>query len=307
MLLRDHGPHPLCLAVVGVVVAGRERVGAEHDPALRLVAEAGVARLLVHLANVGAVDPQPVAGAVVPGQVRGSLGGSDEVVAGEPELDRAREARLPHLGAELAAELDRPVDRVLDAWLDSLRLVQLARDADADALQVLALRDLDRLGQLDGRRVARIPARHDAVEQRVVADRLRHRADLVEARRERDDPVARDGSVGRAQADDPAERGRLLDGAAGVGAERPRCEARGDRSGRAAGRSARNALGVPRVARRAEGGVLRRRAHRELVHVRLAEQRQARPRGSARPPSSRTQGRTRRGSSTPLSSRRPSS
>ena len=111
VLLRDHGANPLRLTVVGVVVAGRERVGAEHDPALRLVAEAGVARLLVHLANVGSVDPQPVADAVVPGQVRGSLGGSHEVVAGEPELDRAREARLPHLGAELAAELDRPVDR----------------------------------------------------------------------------------------------------------------------------------------------------------------------------------------------------
>ena len=72
-----------------------------------------------------------------------------------------------------------------------------ARNADADAFQILPVGDLDRLGQLNGRRVAPIPARHDAVEQRVVADRLRHRADLVEARRERDDPVARNGSVCR--------------------------------------------------------------------------------------------------------------
>src|SRR5829696_6797427 len=57
VLLRDHGAHPLCLAVVGVVVAGRECVGAEHDPPLRLVSQTGVARLLVHLADVRAIDP----------------------------------------------------------------------------------------------------------------------------------------------------------------------------------------------------------------------------------------------------------
>ena len=47
---RDQRPHLLRLAVVRVVVAGRERVRAEHDPALRLVAEAVVARALDHLA-----------------------------------------------------------------------------------------------------------------------------------------------------------------------------------------------------------------------------------------------------------------
>ena len=44
-----------------------------------------------------------------------------------------------------------------------------------------------------------------------------------------------------------------------------------DRRRRAAARAARNARRVPRVARRAVGGVLGRRAHRELVGVRLAE------------------------------------
>jgi hypothetical protein len=38
--------------------------------------------------------------------------------------------------------------------------------------------------------------------------------------------------------------------------------------------TAGNALGIPGVPRRPEAGVLGRRAHRELVHVRLAEQRQ---------------------------------
>ena len=133
----------------------------------------------------------------------------------------------------------------------------------------------DRLGQLDRGRVAGIAAGDDLVEPGVVADGLRHRADLVEARREGDDPVPADRAVGGPQADDPAERGGLLDRAAGVGAERPRRQPAGDRGRGAAGRAAGDALGIPRVLRRPEAGVLRGGAHRELVQVRLAEERQA--------------------------------
>src|SRR5262249_29896249 len=113
-------------------------------------------------------------------------------------------------------------------------------------------------------------------EERVVSHRLRHRADLVEARGEGDDAVARDGAVGRAQTDVAAKRGGLLDRAAPVGAESPRCQTRGHgRRGSSPG-STRHALGIPWVARRAEGRVLRRRAHCELVCVRLPQQLQAR-------------------------------
>ena len=48
------------------------------------------------------------------------------------------------------------------------------------------------------------------------------RTDLIERRRERDQAVARDAAVGRLEPDDAAERGRLADRAAGVGAERER-------------------------------------------------------------------------------------
>ena len=66
--------------------------------------------------------------------------------------------------------------------------------------------------------------------------------DLVERAREGDQPVAGDDAVGRLHADDPAQRGRLADRAARVGAEgkrhharpppRPRCRPR-SRPGRA--------------------------------------------------------------------------
>ena len=233
-----------------------------------------VARLLVHLADPVGRDPQAVADAVVAGEVGGRLGGGDQVVAGQPELDRTRELALPHLGAELAAELDRGVHGRRDAGLDPLCFVQFSRHADPQAAQVLGLGDLDRLRQLDGGRVPRVAPGDHGVQEGAIRDGLRDGPDLVERRGERDDPVAGDGAVGRPQADDAAQSGGLLDRAAGVGAERPRREPGRDRRRRAAGGAAGNARGIPGIARRSVGRVLGGRAHRELVHVRLADRAQ---------------------------------
>ena len=70
-----------------------------------------------------------------------------------------------------------------------------------------------------------------------------------------------------------------------------------DGRGAAAARAAGHARRVPRVVRRAERRVLGRRAHRELVGVRLAEHAQAVLPCSARRRSRRTPGRSSRGSS----------
>ena len=76
--------------------------------------------------------------------------------------------------------------------------------------------------------------------------RAAERARLIERRRERDHAVARDAAVGRLDADDAAQRRRLADRAAGVGAERARAQRRRDRRRRAARRSARHARVRPR-------------------------------------------------------------
>ena len=60
--------------------------------------------------------------------------------------------------------------------------------------------------------------------QRGVRDVARERAALVERRGEGDHAVARDRAVGGLEPHDPAERGRLSDRAAGVGADRPGCQ-----------------------------------------------------------------------------------
>ena len=118
------------------------------------------------------------------------------------------------------------------------------------------------------------PSRARSISAASVTSRVSGPA-LVERRGEGDHPVAGDRAVGGLQADDPAQRGRLADRAAGVGADRPRRDAGRHGRGAAAARAARHALAVPGVLDRAEAGVLVRRAHRELVLVGLAEHRRA--------------------------------
>ena len=274
MLALDHRAHLLRGSVVRVVVAGRERVRTDHDPALRLVAEAGVARLHDHLAEVGAVVAQPVAHTVVAREVRRRLGRRDEVVAGDAVVDGPRERAFLHARAEGLGQLERLVHRRRDARLDPVHPVHLLGHADPQALEVFRRRELDRR-HVDGRRVVLVAAGDDRVEVRAVANVPRDRTDLVERRREGDDAVARHRAVRRPQAHVTAERRRLLDRAAGVGPQRPRRKTRRDGGGAAAARAARNACRVPRVARRAVRRVLGRGAHRELVGVRLADHAQA--------------------------------
>src|SRR5947209_6380424 len=110
MLALDHRAHLLRLAIERVVVAGRERIRADHDATLRLVAEALVARALVHLEPLLRSRAEAVPDAVVAREVRRSLGRGDEVVAGHPVLDGERQRALRDLGAELLELRDRRLD-----------------------------------------------------------------------------------------------------------------------------------------------------------------------------------------------------
>ena len=97
---------------------------------------------------------------------------------------------------------------------------ELLDDPDAHAAQILAQRVGGRLERpVDAGRVHRIVPAHRVVGQRGIFDRARERADLIEARGEGDQAVARNAAVGRLEADDVAERGRLADRAAGIAAE----------------------------------------------------------------------------------------
>ena len=100
-------------------------------------------------------------------------------------------------------------------------------------------------GGVRRRGVGVVVAGHRGEDVGGVLDGPRERTDLIERRSEGEQPVARDAAVGRLEADHAAERARLADRSAGVGAERDRRQAGGHRHRRAAARSAGDAIRAP--------------------------------------------------------------
>ena len=119
-------------------------------------------------------------------------------------------------------------------------------------------------------------ARDERGEERLaLGDGARHRACVVEARREREAAVERDEPVRRLEPDEPAPGGRDPDRAAGVGPERRVGEAGRERRGRAAARAAGEPPGRSGFGTVPKCGFCGRDAVGELVQVRLADVRVA--------------------------------
>ena len=278
---RDERAHLLGLAVVGVVVAARQRVGAEDDAALHLVAEAGLAggaHDVLRARVAGRGHPEPVAHRVEAGQVGRRLGRQDQVVRREG-VHEVGARHLDHLRPGLGHQLDRLAEPGEDTRLVALA-AELGHDADAQPRQVAvgsSARGVDEPGDrlLDAGGVERVVAADDLVEQGRVEHGPGHRAGLVEGVRQGDEAVARHPAVRRLHADRAGDRTGLADRAAGVGADRQGRLVGRHRGRAAAARAAGDAGQVPRVVGRTVGAVLGGGAHRELVHVGLAEDRQA--------------------------------
>ena len=273
---RDQAPDLLRLQVISVVIAVREHVGADEDPELHLGAEALCARAAIHVGEIAVLlRAVAVAHAVEARKVGGRLGGGDDVIHRHGEL-RVRQLDL-HAARTLRLEPPgRLLDRVAHAGVDAIAEI-LPGQADPQAPQVPLQRAAIVLpGALEAGRVARVEPGHDIHHGGQVGGALRERPALVERRGERDHAVARHHAVRRLEAADPGERGRLADRAAGIGAGRGRRHARRHRGRRAARGAARHEAAAPGIAHRPEVRGLARGAHRELVHVALAEQHRAR-------------------------------
>ena len=201
-VVRDLRPHALRAPVVGLVVAGRERERAEHDPALHLVAEALRARALVQVEQRPVARPLAVADAVVAGQVRGRLGGRDHVVG----RDAVRGVGKPHLH-DLAAELARSRSSVRSKTSPTPGSTPSASEPSSRGTPNRRPCRSVRAGQPRPPRASPSDVesqwscptmwRSSSAASR---DRARQRPALVERGRERDHPVARDRAVGRLQA-----------------------------------------------------------------------------------------------------------
>ena len=188
-----------------------------------------------------AVDAQAVADAVVAGEVRRRLRRRDQVVARRARTRPSAGARTPP-PRRRARGRARSCARPRSVTPGSIPSASFSSRGTPTRTPFRSSRlgDLDRLRQLDGRRVARVAAGDDPVEQRAVAHGLRRsgrpgRATTRTRRSRSARPCRRSGRSPTIA----AERGRLLDRAAGVGAERPRREPGRDRRRRAARRAAR--------------------------------------------------------------------
>ncbi len=135
-----------------------------------------------------------------------------------------REARPVGLGdSDTPARAQRPgylLDRLEGGGLGEPREVAVG-DADPEAgdpAPQLSGAELGRTLGADG--VSWVRPLERVEGDREVADRAREGPDVIEARREQDDPGARHAAVRRLQPEDTAQRRRDADRAVGVGAER---------------------------------------------------------------------------------------
>ena len=127
-------------AVVRVVVAAGQGVGAQHDPALHLGAEAGLAGQahdLLDRARAVVADPLAVAHAVELGQVARRLAGQDQVVGGQRVVE-ARAGDLDDLGTQLLQDRNGLGEALAHAGLVALA-AELLHQADAHPGDVGAL------------------------------------------------------------------------------------------------------------------------------------------------------------------------
>ena len=271
--LHHQRAHPLRLGVVRVVVTGRQRIRPEHDAPLDLGAEPGRAGGGVHGGHVVAVHSQPVAHAVVAGQVRRRLGGRNEVVGREAVAELGYRDLL-HLGAgpgQGVGRLLHPGHHIGRATATRSRQRPTRTPSAPSCTWARAGSGMEVNEVLSSGSCPATTSKSNAASSTEIGKG----PDLVQRAGEGDESVARDPAIGRLHPHDTTERRRLADRPSGVGAQAERCEARRHGGGRAAAAAAGHLARVPRVARRSERRVLRRAPHGELVHVRLAQRHRA--------------------------------
>ncbi len=101
-VLRDQRPYLLGLLIIGIIVAGRQRVGANHNAPFDLPAKAVLSCFLQGLPYIIGI-PVGVAifNAVVAGEVSAGLGRSNDIV-GCDTVPGVRQRNIAHLRAQFA-------------------------------------------------------------------------------------------------------------------------------------------------------------------------------------------------------------
>ena len=126
-------------------------------------------------------------------------------------------------------------------------------------------------GDVPARRITRVGSGNHTQQAGTVAHGPGERTGGIERERHRHHPAPAHPAVRRQQAHDPRDGCRAADRAAGVGTEGAEHGSRPDCDARAARRSARNVIRVPRIAALLQMLVVAVRPHGELDHRQAAE------------------------------------
>ena len=269
-VLQDARAHFLGAQIIGVVITGREHIGADHDPALDLMAETGAAGVLIGAVQVRAVDAIAVAHAVIAGQVRRGFRRGDDVI-GRQGVFRVRQGNVD----DLAAGRLEPVDPLLPGLVDLGRHAVnaiLFRHTDLEPLHGLAAGG-DKVRNLIRQRgrILGIMTGHGLKHHGAVLHRLGEGARMVQRGGKGHHAPARGAAIGALHADCAGKRRRLADRAAGIGPRGTKAEISRHRGRRTTGRTARRQAFIatrcfPRVHHGTGVGGLVGGAHGELVH-----------------------------------------
>ncbi len=272
-LIGNQPPHASGLAVVGVVVATAQGVGANHDPALDFTPEAAFTGPGHAAQDVAARFPGAVDHAVVAGQVAAGLGHGNQVIGRDGVL-QGRQADLAYARACAA-------QGVQSGGQDSADPHRVAAQTFRDHAHPQAAQGFRGPGS-EGRRrvhaggVARVMSRDDIHDQRQIGGVAGQGANLIQAAGMGHQTVAADPPVGGFQAIDAAQRRRLPDRAPRIAAQADGGQARGHHRRAAAAGPAGDPRPVPGIQSRAVSAALAGAAHCKFVHVGLAHHHRAR-------------------------------
>ena len=164
---------------------------------------------------------QPEAHAVVARQVRRRLGRGDDVVGRQPVF-RVRQRHVDDLGAGRRAARPGPA-ATAPRSPPACRRMRYSRGTPMRMPLHAARAGGGEVGHrhVGAGGILRIVPGHRAQQDRAILHRAGERPGLVERGGERHDAPARAPPIGRLDAGDAAERGRLADRAAGVGRRSP--------------------------------------------------------------------------------------
>ena len=205
----------LGLLIVGVIIAGGQHEGPQHNAALYLIAKALTAGLFVHIIEVGIVfGTESVLHPIEAGKIGGCLRRGNDIVGGKAVIGTGQ-TDIHHLGASGLQRADNLPDGGAHRYIGML--IEFPRHTDAQPGKVIAqpFCGLGISGRHGGRVIGVLPA--DGIKQvRHILHAASHRADLVKRGGKRHQPVTGNRPVGGLQADDPAVGRRLTDRTAGI-------------------------------------------------------------------------------------------